>query len=396
MQVDSILFFDDISWKNLLPLTLTRPVADIRIGITKIAEKWTVNSSAAMSYLCEDYLQEKFPFIETEAPVYINGSCIPDARLISTIESLQNEQALIHKDIIIAFKTAAKIKSLATLWNQVPQLKKIDYTHPLIRIHRLWDIFRLNDIVLRNDFLAITSGRTSAPWNHTNTIIGEDLFIEAGAVINAAVINTTTGPVYIGKEAEIMEGSVIRGPLALCEHSTLKMAAKIYGATTIGPHCKVGGEVNNAVLFGFSNKAHDGFLGNAVIGEWCNLGADTNTSNLKNNYAEVKLWDYSQQGFINTGLQFCGLIMADHSKCGINTMFNTGTVVGFSANIFGDGYPRNYIPSFSWGGAAGFTVFKLNQAMEVAAQVMQRRNISFSDADQNLFNYLFTHKDNTL
>lgn len=396
MQVDSIIFFDDIRWEQLLPLTFTRPVADIRIGISKISEKWTFNSDVAIGYLCADYLQEKFPPTTGLEPVYINGGCLPDPVLIRSIENLHYEQVLTQKNTLIAFKSRIPIKTLPDLLAKIQDAEKIDYTNPICEINRPWDIFQLNDSVLRDEFKTITSGRSSAKWNSTNTIIGDQIFIEEGAVLNAAVINTNTGPVYIGKNAEIMEGSVIRGPFALCEYSTVKMSAKIYGATTVGPHCKVGGELNNSVLLGYSNKAHDGFLGNAVIGEWCNLGADTNNSNLKNNYAEVKLWDYTKQGFINTGLQFCGLIMGDHSKCGINTMFNTGTVVGVSANIFGDGFPRNYIPSFSWGGASGFTVFKLNQAIEVATQVMHRRNIAFTDADQRLMSYLFLHKENPI
>lgn len=396
MQVDSIIFFDDIRWKQLLPLTFTRPVADIRVGISKISEKWTFNKAIAIGYLCEAYLQEKFPIIKGCALVYINGGCLPDASLIHSIENLQYDQALIQKNTVIAFKSQISIETLPDLFAKIQDAEKIVYPDPFCEIHRLWDIFTLNDSVLRNDFKTITSGKTSAQWNSTNTIIGDEIFIEDGAILNASVINTTTGPVYIGKNAEIMEGSVIRGPFALCEYSTVKMSAKIYGATTVGPHCKVGGELNNTVIFGYSNKAHDGFLGNAVIGEWCNLGADTNNSNLKNNYAEVKLWDYDRKGFVNTGLQFCGLIMGDHSKCGINTMFNTGTVVGVSANIFGDGFPRNYIPSFSWGGASGFTVFKLNQAIEVATQVMHRRSMAFTEADQRLFSYLYLQKENPI
>ena len=236
----------------------------------------------------------------------------------------------------------------------------------------------------------ITKNRKSQPIPAgVNTVNQENIFLEEGAKLTFCTLNASTGPIYIGKDAEIMEGCIVRGALAMCDNSVLKLGAKIYGATTIGPHSKVGGEVNNSVLMGYSNKGHDGFLGNSVLGEWCNLGADTNNSNLKNNYAEVRLWDYNTGRFAKTGLQFCGLMMGDHSKCGINTMFNTGTVVGVSANIFGSGFPRNFIPSFSWGGASGFTVYKTNKVFEVANEVMKRRKISFDDIEKRILENVY-------
>lgn len=361
----------------------------MRVGITTIAEKWIQYTDATISYCTEDYLQKKFLSPQSSPNIYINGACIPDDLIIDALQKLNIGEALIKEETVIGFKSDVVLKNAQECIAFTKSLKAINYTDALIEIKNTWDIFKLNDAVLRQDFLQITKDRTSEKFSDTNTIIGNQIFIEEGAIIQAAIINTETGPVYIGKDAEVMEGSVIRGPIALCDHSTLKMSSKIYGSTTIGPHCKVGGEVNNSVIFGYSNKAHDGFLGNSVIGEWCNLGADTNNSNLKNNYAEVKLWDYSTQKFAATGLQFCGLIMGDHSKCGINTMFNTGTVVGVSANIFGAGFPRNYIPSFSWGGAGGFTDFKINQALEVAEQVMGRRQIELTETDKEILQYLF-------
>lgn len=389
MSIHQITFFDDERRNKLLPLTFTRPVAEIRVGITTIAEKWIQYTDATISYCTEDYLQKKFLSPQSSPNIYINGACIPDDLIIDALQKLNIGEALIKEETVIGFKSDVVLKNAQECIAFTKSLKAINYTDALIEIKNTWDIFKLNDAVLRQDFLQITKDRTSEKFSDTNTIIGNQIFIEEGAIIQAAIINTETGPVYIGKDAEVMEGSVIRGPIALCDHSTLKMSSKIYGATTIGPHCKVGGEVNNSVIFGYSNKAHDGFLGNSVIGEWCNLGADTNNSNLKNNYAEVKLWDYSTQKFAATGLQFCGLIMGDHSKCGINTMFNTGTVVGVSANIFGAGFPRNYIPSFSWGGAIGFTEFKINQALEVAEQVMGRRQIELTETDKEILQYLF-------
>ncbi|MBK7109583.1 MAG: GlmU family protein [Chitinophagales bacterium] len=389
MSIHQITFFDDERRNKLLPLTFTRPVAEMRVGITTIAEKWIQYTDATISYCTEDYLQKKFLSPQSSPNIYINGACIPDDLIIDALQKLNIGEALIKEETVIGFKSDVVLKNAQECIAFTKSLKAINYTDALIEIKNTWDIFKLNDAVLRQDFLQITKDRTSEKFSDTNTIIGNQIFIEEGAIIQAAIINTETGPVYIGKDAEVMEGSVIRGPIALCDHSTLKMSSKIYGATTIGPHCKVGGEVNNSVIFGYSNKAHDGFLGNSVIGEWCNLGADTNNSNLKNNYAEVKLWDYVTQKFAATGLQFCGLIMGDHSKCGINTMFNTGTVVGVSANIFGAGFPRNYIPSFSWGGAIGFTEFKINQALEVAEQVMGRRQIELRETDKEILQYLF-------
>jgi UDP-N-acetylglucosamine diphosphorylase/glucosamine-1-phosphate N-acetyltransferase len=257
-------------------------------------------------------------------------------------------------------------------------------------IENPWDIFSKNGDAIKSDFELVTKGRKSLALSSTNQVIAaENIFVEEGAVVECAILNASTGPIYIGKDAEIMEGSIVRGPFSLGEHSALKLGAKIYGPTTIGPHSKVGGEVNNSVIFGFSNKAHDGFLGNSVLGEWCNIGADSNNSNLKNNYAEVKLWNYNKERFVGTGLTFCGLIMGDHSKCGINTMFNTGTVVGVNANIFGSGFPRNFVASFSWGGAAGFTTYKLKDAFEVASKVFERRSMVFDETEQEILTHVF-------
>jgi UDP-N-acetylglucosamine diphosphorylase/glucosamine-1-phosphate N-acetyltransferase len=268
--------------------------------------------------------------------------------------------------------------------------KVVAFTGTMQHISKCPDIFSMNGSELEKDFAAITKGRKSAPISATNTVMApEKVFLEEGAIVECAVLNGSSGPIYIAKDAEIMEGSLVRGPFSLGEHSQLKLGAKIYGPTTIGPHCKVGGEVNNCVIFGYSNKAHDGFIGNSVIGEWCNLGADTNTSNLKNNYAEVKLWNYPAEKYLKTGMQFCGTIMGDHSKCGINTMFNTGTVIGVSANIFGAGYPRNFIPDFSWGGAQGFETFSIAKSFEVAKIVFSRRGLVFDEIEQDILVYVF-------
>ena len=379
------ILFDGNVRNQLLPFTFTRPVADIRIGILTIREKWEHLLGFTTMTITEDYLSEKFPFLELERNIFINGSFLPSENLVNIIKGLDENQAVFLDDEPLAF--------FATEGQEVEfeNFDIIQYSFPdILRIENTWDIFSLNGEAIKRDFEMLTKGRTSQPipdgiW----TLNPDNIFIEEGAKLNFCTLNASEGPIYIGKDAEIMEGSLVRGPFALCEHATLKMGAKIYGGTTIGPHSKVGGEVNNSVIFGYSNKGHDGFLGNSVLGEWCNLGADTNNSNLKNNYAEVRLWDYEAKNFKRTGLQFCGLMMGDHSKCGINTMFNTGTVVGVSANIFGSGFPRNFIPSFSWGGSGGFTTYKTEKAFEVAKVVMSRRNIEFSDLDAKILEHVF-------
>ncbi|RMD70422.1 MAG: glucose-1-phosphate thymidylyltransferase, partial [Bacteroidetes bacterium] len=260
----------------------------------------------------------------------------------------------------------------------------------LLQVRQLWDIFLLNDRAIRLDFELLTHGRRSQPLSASNTVIGEGpVFVEEGAVVEGATLNATDGPIYIGAHAQVMEGALLRGSLAICDHAVIKMGAKVYGGTTIGPWCKVGGEVQNVVFFGYSNKAHDGYLGNSVIGEWCNLGADTNCSNLKNDYGEVKLWSYEKEGFVRTGQQFCGLFLGDHSKCGINTMFNTGTVVGVSANIFGAGYPRNFVPSFAWGGPAGWSTYRFDKAIATAERVMARRKVPLTPEDRLILMKVF-------
>ncbi|HPE82331.1 MAG TPA: GlmU family protein [Aequorivita sp.] len=379
------ILFDGSVRNQLLPFTFTRPVADIRVGILTIREKWEHLLGFATTTVTEDYLSEKYPFLELEKNILINASFLPSENLVNIIKGLEENQAVFFDDEPIAF--------FATEGQEVDfdTFDIIQYTYDdILRIEHTWDIFSKNGEAIKRDFEMLTKGRKSQPipeavW----TSHPENIFIEEGAQLPLCSLNASEGPIYIGKNAEIMEACAVRGPFALCEHSTLKMGAKIYSNTTIGPHSKVGGEVNNCVIFGYSNKGHDGFLGNSVLGEWCNLGADTNNSNLKNNYAEVRLWNYESEGFARTGLQFCGLMMGDHSKCGINTMFNTGTVVGVSANIFGSGFPRNFVPSFSWGGSGGFTTYKTDKAFEVAKVVMSRRNIEFSGIDAKILEHVF-------
>jgi len=379
------ILFDGEVRNALLPFTYTRPVADIRVGILTIREKWEKRLGFTTTTLTEEYLEEKYPMIEMEQNVLINASFLPSDALIETIKNLQENQAIFKGEEIVAF--------FSTDTQEVENFdafEQIDFEGDLIQIKNTWDIFSRNAEVIQQDFDFITAGRKSAEIPEMTVAFNkENIFIEDGAKLPLCSLNAEGGPIYIGKNTQIMEGSMIRGPFALCDDSVVKMGAKIYGGTTIGSNSKVGGEVNNSVIFANSNKGHDGYLGNAVIGEWCNLGADTNNSNLKNNYAEVKLWSYETGRFAKTGLQFCGLMMGDHSKCAINTMFNTGTVVGVSANIFGSGFPRNFIPSFSWGGSAGFTTYQMNKVKEVATVVMKRRNIEFDEKEVRILEYIF-------
>ena len=379
------ILFDGPSRNALLPFTFTRPVADILIGIMTIRQKWEMHLGSTTTTLTEEYLSDKFPMVELEENVMINASFLPTAILVEMVQDLKTNQAIFKGEEVIAFYTNDEQEEV-----DFDTYEIIEFTDDCITVEHTWDIFSKNDAAIREDFQFLTEDRTSQPIPESvNVIAPENIFIEEGAKLAFVTLNASSGPIYIGKDSEIMEGTVIRGPFALCENATVKMAAKIYGATTVGPYSRVGGEINNSVLFAYSNKGHDGFLGNSVLGEWCNIGADSNNSNLKNNYEEVKLWSYETEGFAKTGLQFCGLMMGDHSKCGINTMFNTGTVVGVSANIFGSGFPRNFVPSFSWGGASGFTTYVTKKAFETAKLVMSRRNIVFDETEAAILAHVF-------
>ena len=379
------ILFDGTVRNALLPFTFTRPVADIRIGILTIREKWEKYLGTTTTSLTEEYLMEKFPMVEMEKNIMINASFLPNSILVDMVQNLNSKEAILFGEEIIAFYTNDTQEEV-----DFDEYELIEYEGEVLRIENTWDIFAKNDAAIREDFELLTEDRCSLPIpKSVNVIAPENIFIEEGAKLEFVTLNASTGPIYIGRNAEIMEGSVIRGPFALCEEAQVKLATKVYGATTVGPHCRIGGEVNNSVLFGYSNKGHDGFLGNSVLGEWCNIGADSNNSNLKNNYEEVRLWSYETEGFAKTGLQFCGLMMGDHSKCGINTMFNTGTVVGVSTNIFGSGFPRNFVPSFSWGGASGFTTYITNKAFDTAKIVMSRRHVEFSEEDAKILEHVF-------
>ena len=378
------ILFDGPNRNNLLPLTYTRPVAEIRVGILTIREKWEAFLESTITFVTEDYLSDKYPMVEFDKNIFINASFLPNNKLVNLIINLKPNELINSGDDLIAFYSEENQDEV-----DLDSFKKIPYVDKFLQLNNLTDIFKINSLAIEEDFTLLTKNKNSSKISKTNNLINPDnIFIEEGLKMEYSTLNASNGPIYISKNCEIMEGSLIRGPFALGENSTLKLGSKIYGGTTIGPHCKIGGEVSNSVVQGYSNKGHDGFLGNSLIGEWCNLGADTNTSNLKNNYADVKIWNYDLNKFLSTGQQFCGLIMGDHSKSGINTMFNTGTVVGVCSNVFGSGFPRNFIPSFSWGGNKGFSNYKIEKVFEVNDKVMKRRNCNFSDQDKAILTHL--------
>ena len=390
-----ILFDDKVARENLLPLSFTRPVADMRFGIMTIRQKWEKALAGNDSYLTVEYLSKKYAKSIAAENVFIAGNVCPDSELVAMIETMKEGDAITSDKGLVAF-CGSLTDFECRQWRNETRLR-----HTPLAINMLYDIFLNNDKALEQDFKALTAGRKSAPLSKTNTVVGDAvaadgtprIFVEEGAVVEAAVLNVVNGPIYIGRDAEVMEGSCIRAPFALCDHAVVNMGARIYGATTIGPYCKVGGELNNVVMIGYSNKAHDGFLGNAVIGEWCNLGGGTTASNLKNDYTEIKLWNYPAHRFLRTGLQFCGLIMGDHSKTGINCMFNTATVVGVGVNIHGAGFPRNFVASFSEGSSAGFTDVSLAKFFDIAERMMARRKVELTETDREIFNSIYNIAD---
>ena len=379
------ILFDGTVRKALLPFTFTRPVADIRIGILTIREKWEKYLGSTITTITEDYLSERFPMVEMEENVLINASFLPNAKLVDLVTNLGTNEAVFYEEEVIAFYTTETQEEV-----DFSNYTHIEFEGPVLRIENTWDIFSKNGEALLADFDFLTEGRKSAPISKTNSLVNpKNIFLEEGASVEYSILNASEGPIYLGKNSEVWEGNLIRGGFALCEKAVVKMGARIYGPTTVGPYSKVCGEISNTVILGYSSKGHEGYLGNSVLGEWCNIGADSNNSNLKNNYAKVRLWNYDTEKFEQTGLQFCGLMMGDHSKTAINTMFNTGTVIGVNCNIYVPGFPRNFVPSFSWGGASGFTTYQPNKAFEAAKVMMARRSVEFNEMDAKILNHVF-------
>lgn len=381
-----LVFSDAQYWEDFLPLTFTRPVAAMRCGILTFSERWQkILDNTEVSYFTEMYLQDKFKSPEEKESLFLVPNFLPTETVIQQIKDLKQGEALVYEDELIAAKINMKGFSL----NQIE--KMTDIKEELVFFKRPKDLFSYNHHAIDFDFELLTKGRTSQELSSTNGFLGDkkDLFIEEGAEIEFSTLNTKTGKIYIGRNAEVMEGCHLRGPITLGEDSKFNLGAKIYGATTIGPHCKVGGEVNNIIIFGYTSKGHEGFVGNSVIGEWCNFGADTNSSNLKNNYSHVKLWNYRTKSFEDTGLQFAGLIMGDHSKTAINTQLNTGTVIGVASNIFKPGFPPNLVENFSWGGLKDDERFKLDKVYEVAERAMARRKVALTEEDKAIMKHIF-------
>lgn len=387
----NLILYDDPSIRtDLLPLTFTRPVAGIRIGIQSLVEKWEGVMGQTCSYLTNTYLQAKFPYTPGPDNWYVNGAVCPTTALQEAIIALEPGIGLITPNgQVLAIRTDQILRTAPAVNDKYEYQT---FSEPLVILNNLWDIFEQNGPQIRADFDRMTNGRKSAlitdPF--TQCYAPENIFVEEGATIRASVLNAEGGPIYIGRNATISEGSVVIGPFALGHDSTVNWGSKMRNNTTIGPYCKVGGEVGNSVFFGYSNKSHDGFLGNSVIGEWCNLGAGTNNSNLKNDYSNVKLYSYETGHLEDTGRIFCGLIMGDFTKVGINTMFNTGTVVGVSANIFGAGYQPKHVPSFSWGGSdTDFKPYRIGKALQVAREAYMRRNKAFDKVEESILRAIF-------
>ncbi len=389
----NLILFDDDNWQGLLPLTYTKPICELRVGILNIREKWEKYLGTKASFITQDFLAEKYPLHIEDDNIIINSTILPSEELLKLIKELQVGEAILADDELLAARLSKKQMAALSEENTENNLSGKDVSEIEGLFHQIirpYDLFRYNGEEIKKDFHLLTLQSDSMEISPSNQVAHpENIYIEEGARIEFSILNAAEGPIYIGKNAKVMEGSILRGPVAICEHATVKMGAKIYGNTTIGPHCKAGGEINTSILSAYSSKGHDGFLGNSVLGEWCNIGADSNNSNLKNNYDEVKLWSYSSERFEKTGLQFCGLIMGDHSKCGINTMFNTGTVVGVYCNIYGSGYPRNYVPSYAWGGSSGFKTYQLKKALETAERVMIRRGRSMTPEDEKILKHIF-------
>jgi UDP-N-acetylglucosamine diphosphorylase/glucosamine-1-phosphate N-acetyltransferase len=377
-----ILFDDPLLRLALLPFTFTRPVGKIRVGILTIQEKWEKRLNTSATFRTEEYLQKKFPVRSAHDNLLVNGALCPDDALADTIKALPAGYYLVKDNVLLAASQPSA---------EMRESNIVRYEHDITLIDKPWKIFKENAAQIKADFGMLTAGRKSAPITdpYTRTYKAEDIFLEEGVDLKAATLNAESGPIYLGKNSVVQEGAVVRGSFSLGEGAMLNMGAKVRGDTTIGPFCKVGGEISNSVIFAYSNKAHDGFLGNSVLGEWCNLGADTNSSNMKNTYDTTKLWNHAEEKYEKTGLTFCGLMMGDHGKSGINTMFNTATVVDPFSTVFGEGYPRTYIPAFSWGGAHKFETNLLSKAIETAARVMERRNVVLTEQDKEIITHVF-------
>lgn len=396
LQVMHLILFDNKHREGMLPLSYTRAQGEMRCGILTVKEKWTRYSGVMASCLSTGLISQKNPVSLGNDNLYISASVLPNKGVVKAVLGLNENEALVSKGDIIAVRGSAEVRQ-HVLDSDIAAFKALEYDGEYRVLEKVHNLITFNKDEIQLDFELLTNGRQSKPICESVTVVGghkdpslvNQIFIEEGAELECCYLNPKEGPIYIGKNAKVSEGAMLRGPIAICEASQISMGAKIFPGATVGPWSKVGGEVSNSVITGYSNKVHDGYLGDSVLGEWCNLGADTNTSNLKNDFAIVKLWDYSTERFAKTGLQFCGLIMGDYSRCAINTSFNSGTVVGVGSNIFGSGFPRNFVPSFVIGGPQGYKVNGLKPVEKVAKMAMSRRNVEFNNSDSIILNEVF-------
>lgn len=388
-----IVLFDNAVWRqNLYPLTWTRPVSDLRVGILTLAEKWSKWLNGTTSFITEDYLSSKYPLsseLSEHEYLIVRGNICPDTELCEIANHLKVGQGIKDEYGFVMLKTD-RSGLLNFDPNNLNHFEWIYYSpHPMIQLFYPEDIFNLNGAQIESDFKLLTTGRISATLSNTNQFLGDRIFAEEGAKAECSIFNSLEGPIYLGKNSEVWENSTIRGAFSLGEGSHIKMGTKVYSNVSIGPECRMGGELNTCVVWGYSSKGHDGFMGHAVVGEWCNWGADSNNSNLKNNYKNVKVYDYKSDSYRDTKLQFCGVVMGDHSKCAINSSFNTGTIVGVACNVFGAGFPPAFIPDFSWGGAGDLVTHDLDRMFETASLVYQRRNRIFDHIERDILKNIF-------
>ncbi len=383
------ILFGDQTRNHLLPFTFIRPMGDLRIGILTIREKWERYLGKKTSSLTEEYLSTKYPLIKEADNVLINAAVFPNKEVVEAIGKLGNNETLSQGDVLIAYRLSDK--DLDSIDDESFEARENhEFSGKIEKLSYLHDFLLLNIDAIVNDYRLITANRKSGSTGPLARVVcPENVFVEDGAKIEMAIINATEGPVYIGKNAHVMDGAIIRGPVSIGEGTKVRMGALLYPGSAIGPYCKIGGEISNTIVFGYSNKAHDGYIGDSVIGEWCNIGAGSNFSNLKNNYSQVRVWNYAEETFVPTDLRFCGAFVGDHTKCGINTMLNTGSVIGVNSMIYGSGFIRNFIPSFSWGSAAGITIYKFETALETARIVMSRRGKELTADDESILRFVY-------
>lgn len=387
------LLFDDPSWDHLLPLTFTRPTCELRVGVMTLRERWELLLGVTMGHITQDYLSELYPSVIGDDNVIINGNVVANSYIAKLISELDPQEALIYQDDLIAARLSEEQFEKLVRSGEIDELKGVDLQDtPVVQIKHPYDLWKLNATAIQEDMTYLPLYDSRALPDHCIHIGSGQLYIHPTAKVYASTFNTSDGPIYIGEGVEVQEGCNIRGPFAVGAHSIVKMQTRINGDVSIGPHCRVAGEISRSVILGYSNKGHDGYLGNSVIGAWCNLGADTNTSNLKNNYNDIKMYNYAARGFESTDSIFGGVIMGDHTKCSINTMINSGSSFGVGCTLFEGGFPPKVLPSFSWGTQPG-DVYDFKKFIATAERVMARRNVTLTGDMVRVLHHI--HKSRT-